>query len=70
MSPFSVTLWAHALLSLPGGRRQEQHRFRGQPLRYYRFTSELPLALLRQLAPLIEQRLVAAGAPVRSEPLG
>ena len=33
----------------------------------YGFTSELPLALLRQLAPLIEQRLAAAGAePVRS----
>jgi cell division protein FtsI/penicillin-binding protein 2 len=27
----------------------------------YRFTSELPLAVLRQLAPLIEQRLAAAG---------
>jgi hypothetical protein len=28
----------------------------------YRFTSELPLAVLRLLAPLIEQRLAATGA--------
>jgi hypothetical protein len=28
----------------------------------YRFTSELPLAVLRQLSPLIEQRLATAGA--------
>ena len=33
----------------------------------YRFTSELPLAMLQQLAPLIEQRLAATGAePARS----
>ena len=36
----------------------------------YGFTSELPLAVLRQLAPLIEQRLAAAGAgPFRSASL-
>jgi hypothetical protein len=37
----------------------------------YRFTSELPLAVLRQLAPLIEQRLAVGHArPDRSAALG